>query len=388
GFSCADGNWAYDSSFPAHLLPESWIGATISDAKVGVTLQDVRIDAQNAPEDGTGRSSFGMAIIRSQNIALKRVEIRAGKGAMGAKGADGATGVDGLASTDMQNGKAGSCASPPNTRVGAQAVPKICTSEGGAGGDAHLSATYDSTQDGRPGYAIILPNGGKGGTVSGKAGGAGLPGDDGARGEMGTNAPALGTFSETGYEVASGGSGAAGKPGQGGGGGGASLGTATCIGATGGAGGMGGCGGDPGSGGTGGGASVALLSWQSKVSLDSCTLTAATGGAGGDGGKAHAGGAGKPGGAGGMGDGVNLGSGGIGGNGGFGGAGGNGAGGSGGPSIALVYDGTPPTQLGTPILNFASTPAAAGKGGTLGPSDSFPGLDGSKGLTQDIYPKP
>ena len=42
GFSCEGGTWKYDSSFPAHLLPASPIGATITDAKVGVLIQDLR----------------------------------------------------------------------------------------------------------------------------------------------------------------------------------------------------------------------------------------------------------------------------------------------------------------------------------------------------------
>src|SRR6188768_581672 len=347
GFSCDEGNWKYDSSFPAHLLPQSAVGATITDASVGVTLEDVRIDAQNAADDGSGASSFGLAIIRSKNVALKRVEIRAGKGGLGAKGADGATGVDGVASGPDQNGAAGSCTPTGTSKRGPDPVPLQCGSQGGGGGDAQVGTSYASSQDGRGGFQVVPSNGGKGGDMPKKPGANGQPGDIGPQGDTGVAAPPVGAFSANGYAVASGGNGTPGKPGQGGGGGGASLGTATCMGATGGAGGLGGCGGDSGIGGTGGGASVALLSWQSKVLIDSCTLTAVSGGAGGDGGKGHAGGAGKAGGTGGTGDGVTFGSGGDGGRGGFGGAGGNGAGGSGGPSISLVYDGTAPTQLGT-----------------------------------------
>ena len=387
GFTCVGGTWKYDSATPAHLISSQPIGAMITNAKVGVVIQDLRLDAANAPEDGTGANSFGLMISGSQGIALKRVEIRAGKGGKGKSGADGAMGVDGLPSTDAQKGVAGSCVNPAASQPGAQSVAKICESQGGIGGTAFFGTAYSAMQDGSSAYLVTPSNGGKGGEQHASNADPGKNGDNGARGEKGTAAPLLGTFSEGGYKVASGGNGAVGKPGQGGGGGGASLGSATCIGASGGAGGMGGCGGEPGIGGIGGGASVALLSWQSVVSLDNCKLTAGAGGAGGDAGKGHAGGVGKSGGAGGEGDGVNFGNGGDGGKGGIGGGGGNGSGGTGGPSIALVYDGTPVTQVTPSTLSFSTTPAAAGKGGTLGQPGDY-GYDGSKGLTQDIYPKP
>lgn len=124
------------------------------------------------------------------------------------------------------------------------------------------------------------------------------------------------------------------------------------------------------------------------MSIDACKLIANTAGAGGDAGKGHVGGLGMIGGLGGQSDkDGTVGEGGAGGKGGRGGNGGNGAGGTGGPSIAVVFDGSPVTQLGTSMLSFAAAPAAPGKGGTFGqPSDYGP--DGSKGLTQDIYPKP
>jgi hypothetical protein len=387
-FSC-DGSWNYDSATsPAFLHVASPIGATIADAKTGVVIQDLRIDAADAPENGTGANSFGLMITNSLNITLKHVEIHAGKGGKGKDGADGASGLDGVASGADQNGTAGSCSSPPASRVGPQSVPKICESQGGAGGTARVATDYAPTQDGASGYLVSPTNGGKGGDVLGQSAKPGQPGDNGVPGESGASASMTGVFSKDGYMVASGGNGNPGKPGFGGGGGGASLGWAgstTCVGATGGAGGMGGCGGDPGGGGVGGGASVALLSWQSVVTLETCTLSASTGGAGGKGGTAHTGGAGKVGGAGGPPDAAHtVGTGGNGGNGGYGGNGGSGAGGTGGPSIALVYDGTAPTRLGASVLTFASTAAAGGKGGTLG-AVSAP--DGTKGLTQDVYTK-
>jgi hypothetical protein len=384
GFTCAEGNWAYGSSIPAHLMPQSPIGAMITDAKVGVVIQDVRIDAGDAAD---GASSFGLVLRRSQNIALRRVDIRAGKGGKGSAGADGTMGVDGLASGPEQNGKAGTCSNAPLSQVGPVAVSQLCGSQGGMGGTAFVGTVYSSLQDGGGGALVTPSNGGKGGDVLGKRGDDGKAGDAGVRGEVGAAAAPLGTFSENGYLPASGGGGGAGKSGAGGGGGGASLGTASCLGATGGAGGMGGCGGDPGGGGQGGGASVALFSWQSSVSIESCTLVANTGGAGGDGGTAHIGGAGKAGGTGGPTDSTNkVGVGGRGGDGGNGGNGGNGAGGTGGPSIALVYEGTAPVQIGPPDLRFSMVAATAGKGGKLGSMEDY-GPDGAKGLTQGSYQK-
>jgi len=386
-FTCDGGTWKYDADTPAYLHSAAPIGAMITDAKVGVMIQDLRLDAANA-DDGVGASSFGLVISGSQNVALKRVEIHAGKGGKGKTGTDGVNGADGIASGSDQNGKAGTCTSAPGSQMGPAQVPKVCDSEGGAGGMAYAAVSYSPMQDGSSAYLVSPSNGGKGGEILGQNAKPGQPGENGARGEPGAIAPAIGAFAKDGYQVASGGSGTAGKAGFGGGGGGASLGaagTTTCLGSTGGAGGMGGCGGDLGSGGLGGGASVALLSWRSSLSIDSCKLTALSGGAGGDGGKGHVGGTGKAGGTGGPADPTGtVGKGGNGGDGGNGGNGGSGAGGTGGPSIALVYDGTAPTRVGESTLSFAAA-AAGGKGGTLG-SVSAP--DGLKGLAQDVYTKP
>jgi hypothetical protein len=80
GFTCDAGNWQYVVGTQAYIKPQSPIGATITSATTGVTLQDLRIDAQNAAEDGTGASSFGMIVNASKNVVLTRVEIHAGKG--------------------------------------------------------------------------------------------------------------------------------------------------------------------------------------------------------------------------------------------------------------------------------------------------------------------
>jgi hypothetical protein len=387
GFTCKDGAWKYDAPLPAHLLPASPVGAMITDAKIGVVLQDLRIDAANAPEDGTGASSFGMMITGSQNVVLKRVEVRAGKGGKGKAGADGASIPEAIPSGDAQKGKAAECGTSNVQLEGGVAVGVQCTSQGGKGGSGIKGTQTSTIRDGGPGFPGA-PNGITASQSANASGGDGKEGAAGMPGMLGTVAPPVGNFTASGYVAASGGDGTSGQPGQGGGGGASSFAPATCIGASGGAGGMGGCGGTPGLGGKGGGASIALLSWRSALTMDACKLVSAAGGAGGDGGSAQAGGVGKEGGSGGAGDVAHsIGKGGKGGDGGSGGNGGNGAGGSGGPSIALVYDGTAPTQLGPSILLFAPTPAPAGKGGTLGLAEYY-GPDGIKGLTQDVYTKP
>jgi len=389
GFSCDGGNWKYDSPFPAHLLPASAIGATITDAKVGVVLQDVRLDAADAPAGNPGGSSFGLIVNDSQGVVLRRVEIRAGKATAGTDGVAGAVAADGVASSTEQNGSAACSATP---KIGVGSMQSTCASKGGDGGPGYLSLDGDRGQPGIPAENLIAPgmhNGGAGATESGvnKAGTRGGDGLGGKPGVNGSAAATVGQFSGASYLAASGGDGTDGYPGQGGGGGGASKGNGTCAGAAGGAGGMGGCGGHGGRGGTGGGASIAVLSVNSMLTIDGSILTAAAGGAGGNGGAASIGGQGVTGGSGGMSSGgSNVGKGGSGGDGGIGGNGGNGAGGSGGPSIALSWSGTKPAQLGTCHLNVGEG-GKAGLGGRQGPDSTIWGPDGQPGAAEPIFPK-
>jgi len=397
--TCTASDWTYDTTgkTKAVLKPASPIGAKIAQA-TSVVLQDLRIDAADAPEDGSGASSFGMIVSESSGVVLTHVEIHAGTGGAGKAGMDGAKGADGTASGATQNGGTASCAvGAPSPLSGAQPVAPTCGSKGGTGGSGITGVTYQGPEDGFAGTPSTNldpspnANGGKGATMVGasRAGGSGTIGAGGLPGTKGAAAGPLGVFSATGYVPADGGSGTAGFPGQGGGGGGASLGGAACVGASGGAGGMGGCGGDPGAGGTGGGASIALLSWNSMVTLEGCTLVAAAGGAAGRGGNAHGGGAGKTGGTGGAGDSVDgIGKGGNGGDGGPGGNGGNGAGGSGGPSIALVWSVMRPSDLGANTLTKGAG-GALGVGGKVGGSSALlPGFDGQPGKSLTEYQLP
>jgi len=386
-FTCDGGTWRYDSEVPAHLMPKNPIGATITGAKVGVRIQDVRIDADAVPVSAFGGSSFGLIVNASQGVVLSHSEIRAGKAAAGRDGAAGQPAADGLASTATQIGSDACVASSATS--GSALIGGSCGSQGGDGAKGKAAGlSGESGTSGVPAMNLVAPaqpNGGAGASQDGVAGTNGNPGLGGKPGDNGAAAAAMGTFSADGYLVASGGDGTNGNPGQGGGGGGASKGKGSCVGASGGAGGMGGCGGNAGLAGTGGGASVALLSWNSNVTIDGSTLIGGPGGAGGNGGMGSAAGSGKGGGQGGEGNTTaGVASGGSGARGGDGGNGGSGAGGTGGPSIALVYDGTAPTRVGESTLSFAAA-AAGGKGGTLG-SVSAP--DGLKGLAQDVYTKP
>jgi hypothetical protein len=134
----------------AYIKPESTIGATIASAMNGVTLQDLRIDAQNASDDGTGASSFGMIVNGSNNVVLTQVEIHAGKGASGPAGSDGVAGMDGTASGVDQLGKKAICVTPPNSRDGGMSILPVCTSQGGAGGKGVVATTFDATSAGAP----------------------------------------------------------------------------------------------------------------------------------------------------------------------------------------------------------------------------------------------
>jgi hypothetical protein len=385
GFTCDGGTWAYDTTVAAHLKPASPVGAQIDNAKNGVVLQDLRIDATAAPEDGTGASSFGMIVNASKGVVLTRVEIHAGKGGGGAAGADGLTGADGTLATADQNGKDASCVSAPGSLEGGKWPTEVCGSQGGDGGKALKGTQASGARDGISGLPNGLANNGAGSQSAGLPGGTGQPGQPGTAGALGASAKGIGAFAATGYTTAGGGDGTKGQPGQGGGGGGASFGSANCVGASGAAGGMGGCGGDSGLGGKGGGASIALLSWSSTITLEASTFVATAGGSGGNGGKAHGGGAGAAGGSAGRGDTDNsIGVAGDGGKGGTGGNGGSGAGGTGGPSIALVYSGTEPKGVAGSTLTPGDG-GALGTGGHLGLNSANWGPDGQKGLSQAEY---
>jgi len=391
GFSCDAGTWAYDAPVKALLTVESPVGAIIDSAKRGVTLEDVRLDAADAPQNDTGASSFGLVVNASKAVALVRAEFHAGKGASGRPGVTPEVPMAPV-STSEQDGRTASCLPQvvPTAAVGGAAAASKC-GIGGRGGIGY--GTFDrSGASGTPTTNLVSvpqPNGGAAATAAdpnGTPGRMGSVGLDGGAGKFGLAAASVGSFGPAGYIGAAGGNGASGGAGQGGGGGGASLafdfGGKTCTGAGGGGGGAGGCGGSGGTGGGGGGASVGMLSWNSEVTLDAVVLVAKAGGAGSKGGAGLAGSIGSEGGNGGGGTGDGVVAGGHGGHGGIGGAGGPGAGGTGGPSLGLVYKGMEPSGVSGSML----TPGTGGALG-LGGLDSTGGTSAPNGAQGMAAPK-
>jgi len=398
GFSCDGGAWTYDAPVKALLTVASPVGGVIASAQHGVTIEDVRIDAGDASQNGPGASSFGLFVQESKGVSLVRVEVRAGKGGAGTSGTTPSAGQAVPPSTTAQDGRNVSCSPEvPATALGGTPADSKCGS-GGKGGIGYGSFDH-SGASGLPTTNLIsaaMPNGGAAVTAAdpantpGRAGGKGL---DGAPGELGSPAEEIGSFTIAGYLGAAGGDGTNGASGQGGGGGGASLGGIelatgkSCTGAGGGSGGAGGCGGKGGPGGGGGGASVALFSWNSEVSFASVVLRAKSGGAGGRGASGGSGSAGVDGGAGGSSETPYVQAGGHGGKGGSGGSGGPGAGGSGGPSIALVYKGMEPSGVSGAQLSAASG-GAGGPGGAGASLGAVTGSAGKTGLAQSAYAVP
>ena len=389
GFDCSDWSYAVNVNQRAFITSSKSVAAMVDAAKLGVILQDMRLDASDAPANSSGSSSFGL-MINDSSALLERVEIRAGKATAGKDGDAGVMGAPGTDSSATQNGSAACAAMPAEGTAVAQSM---CGSKGGKGGVGFLSLDGAPGTSGFPSSFVSTPeqmNGGAGAkqvgpAVFGQDGSLGYPGNPGSHG---ASAPSIGSFSAQSFTIASGGNGSDGHTGQGGGGGGASKGNGACTGASGAAGGMGGCGGTAATGGSGGGASIAVLSWNSAITLDACSLIASDGGAGGRGGAAGAGGPGKDGGKGGSGN-ANIGDAGKGGKGGYGGRGGSGAGGSGGPSIALFYSGSVPILMNAPTLTASPTKAAKGAGGQVDLTDpDSKAPDGSVGITAAMYTPP
>ena len=384
GFDC-DG-WQYRGDTPTRVATGvGEVPLSISNAVVGVTIEDFEFDAADA---ATGGSSIGAIVNGAQNVVLRRVKVFAGKGGDGKPGVDGAPGADGPMFGTHQLGQDATCSAITNQPGGAWTGESGCGSRGGPGGDGKQGVNGSPGSSGVPQQNINQENNDNSGDRGGNDGRSGSIGNGGG---VGAASSLPGGFSGLGYVSAPpGGDGEGdGFPGQGGGGGGASNApSGQCWGASGGAGGMGGCGGKPGTGGASGGASVALLIWNSAVTLDACTLLSSRGGAGGKGGNGGPGGVGQDGAAGGAGysddAGVSIGHGGKGGKGGDGGPGGAGAGGNGGPSYAVVYKGTVPAMTG-------GTTATQGLGGAKGPggtSGSTQAPDGQAGDSAATYAAP
>lgn len=364
-------------------------------------LQILRIFPANAfgtDATGAGRSSFGVLINQSTNVALEALTIVSGNGSNGLDGTNGtggAAGSSGGNASGMTAGPGGTSSCVGSGGFGAPGA--LCPNPGGVGASGHAGT------GGAQGAA-----GGAGGTAGfcnttssingGNAPPVGSAGTTALNGSPGTAGSSLGTidFFTFEYRPPGGGAGTAGSAGGGGGGGGSGGGTAHgtpifcsdcfCISSGGGGGGGGGgCGGTAGTGGTGGGASFGVVTLLSQVSISSVIVFTGTGGRGGRGGN---GGIGGPGGAGGAGAagmvhsnscstrfGGNGAAGSLGGNGGV---GGPGAGGTGGPVACVAFKGTQPTVLALDC-NLGS-PGAGGAAGIGAP----PGSNGPNGVSGNV----
>ncbi len=357
----------------AVVRPQVGVPLTIRDVS-GVTIERIVFRAlNNESEEG---SSIAAAIVDSEDVELRRVELESGRAGSGKDGTDGKSWTSAARKGDDGN-RATGCGSVFCATGGtgghtteAYTCPDGTKTRGGPGSRGEYA---DGTGP-QNGAASLL--GAPGGTSSDRSGTDGDGGDVGAHGQVSTKE--VGTFTGVIYEpVNAGGEGGDGETGQGGGGGRGSP--RGCVGDLcytaghgGGQGGNGGCGGRPGTGGTGGGGSFGLVIVGSEVSLTWARILTGDGGVGGAGGE---GGPGQVGGDPGAGYGSLAGDGGRGGDGGKGGAGGPGGGG---PSIgiALVNAEVPTTE---------SVQFLLGDGGRGGAAAPDAGSDAPDGISVEGY---
>ena len=386
--------WSYGTANKVVVAPApTGYALELEGLQTGTTVEDVEFDAQPANPASAGESSIAVFASGSQNVALHRVAIVAGKAADGASSASpGAATANGGANAAGSNwfGTPPSYAELDGTNAG----------DAGGAPTAHCTCPDQSeTSGGQGGGPMNIPTPSAGTPSYGDAG-TGAPGINADQcnsqggGGIGGDAPvpaadmpsaSFGACSPSGWTSGVGAAGADGKPGQGGGGGG----NGRLSSGSGGSGACGGCGGAGGKPGSGGGSSIALLSYQSSVTLVSCVLTAGAAGNGG------AGGSGEPGEAGGSagspsGSGVGAGCAGAAGGAGAGGNGGQG--GPGGSSLGIGYSGAPPAIDGALISQAASqaditlgSAVMGGAGGSKGAAASSStgpaGADGALGQT-------
>ncbi|HMI89476.1 MAG TPA: hypothetical protein VK550_35620 [Polyangiaceae bacterium] len=367
GFECV--GWTLAANARTRIHPPTGPALSISDLTVGVTLENLDLQAADAAPSA---SSIAVRIQSSLQVLLRNSRLLAGKGGAGHSGSNGVAGPNGEPVGPSQLGKPASCTPPIGSQAGGIAISSSCGSKGGNGGACDVTLGSLPGGNGSPTDNVDPPNQANGGThwLEDRSG---RKGSDGVAGSPGAANSKAGMFSGAGYTLAApGADGADGHAAQGGGGGSAGEPDLSnwCVGASGGAGGMGGCGGTHGTGGGAGGAAVALLSWMSGITLDKCELISADGGPGGNGGGGGAGGLGALGAEGGDGimdvdAGASLVGAGMGGPGGKGGTGGGGAGGNGGPTYGIVYAGGRPSQIGgTTVVRGAG--GAKGIGGGTG----------------------
>jgi hypothetical protein len=365
GFDCTD--WSYAAARPTEALSSGTVALKVSGVK-SLWIEDFAFTAADASEPGG--SSVGAWIHGSAGVLLRRVELKAGRGADGANGV-GTT----AAAVPGAPGQPGvrACVVETAPNAGAPAVESICDeapsgSVGGKGGSGGVGAdSAGNGNAGRPALSSGAPGIGQVDAAWNCDVGAGRSGANGSSPPTAKGGVGPGILTELGFEGAPGAEGANGTPGQGGGGGGGALAPMDCgarplTGASGGSGGGGGCGGKGGTGGQGGGGSFALVSVHSAVTLEKTTLLSDAGGNGGKGGRGQPGGTGGPRGEGAS-DTNTASYSCSGGDGGHGGTGAPGGGGAGGPSVGIAFIGSAPTRMGAPNFQLPENGALGGLDG-------------------------
>lgn len=322
--------WA-PSTTRARLAPYAGVALRIAKTS-NVVVEGMQI-AGAADHTVPGTSAVGVFVAESQDVVLRRVEVRAGFGIAGADGA-------------------------PRSNHGAAVTCTCADGTSSTGGSGAVGTTPAKSGSASP--PLGIPNAGTSSASSCTAGGAGADASAASGGDGATSPLAI-TFEA--IERTAGANGRNGAPGQGGGGGGASTSAATA----GGGGGCGGCGGAGGGGGTSGGSSIALVSFASTVQIEDAALVASDGAPGGAGGDGQSG---QPGALGGIGE-CSGGAGGSGAN------GGGGGGGAGGHSFAIVHVGAAPV--------VRTTTTTAGKGGAPGPGGATNGAAGASGTAGAVH---
>jgi hypothetical protein len=393
------GGFAPDCSRPGSSVTEIVVSQPRAISATGITAPTTLdlLTIKGADNLTPGGSAYGVLVLNSTALVIRRSTIVAGRGGDGQSGTDGAAGASGNNGGNASGVTPGAGGSSPSGANGGQ---------GGAG--------VSGTVPGNPGGSGTQVPGGGSGALGGSGGAAGICnisesvnggnapavtstgglGNPGANGNPGAS---FGTLDAAGnYVPPAGGDGTTAGAGGGGGGGGSGGGTAhgtnffctdcsSIASGAGGGGGGGARGGSPGQGGRGGGASFAIGLVSSSVTVEASQMTTGTGGKGG------AGGNGGPGGNGGLGasgasgqtagGGCSTRSGGAGANGSAGGAGGTGggaSGGTGGPSFCIVYKGTAPTTASISCTNGSAGPGGAG--GSNGIMAAPKGTDGVTGV--------
>ena len=385
GYSPID--WSRNDAFVVNVNSTNSIAVLASEITNQTRLDHLTINGANA--SGTSVSAYGILLLNSSALSIRRCTIHAGNGATGTDGAN--AGINGGAGGNGTNGYngyeddsyifcAGDVPDPPLTASGGASY----LGGNSRGGDGKRGCRTGGANcagiSGEAGTTSGAPAGSGGFGISGGTGGSGKPGTNGVAGVNGAGGSG-GLISGNSWvpnSGAYGGIGQAGGGGGGGAGGGSTHSTGTCQdwGGGGGGGGGGGSGGSGGDGGSGGGASFGVFLLNSVVIANLVTITTGNGGTGG------AGRIGGPGGQAGTGGTAGAGydegrPGGAGGAGGKGGAGGAGGGGAGGYSVCVCSGtGSSWNDDGSSTL----TPGSAGQGGTSA------GNAGASGISAMVFP--